>query len=79
MSKVISVVWKCDRCGKEVSTKDHKKPSSASDPWSYVKVDQDAGFDHHGSPWAPRMRGPVVLCGACTELVIQALIPVKNT
>lgn len=63
--------WICDRCAAEKQSKD--KPNSASDPWGYLKIDQDACFDHHGCPWAPRMRKPMLLCGKCIELIIEFL------
>ena len=74
MSKTINttIIWKCDRCGVEKEG-GKSKPSGSTDAWSYFKLDQDAGWDHHGSPWATRMRDKVLLCGACTEEVVQML------
>jgi hypothetical protein len=63
--------WKCDRCGKEKQSKN--KPNSASDPWGHLKINQDSGWDYQGHPWAPRMRGPMLLCGDCIEDVFSVL------
>jgi hypothetical protein len=38
-----------------------------------LKIDQDAGFDSQGCAWAPRMREPLLLCGACIDLVVALL------
>lgn len=63
--------WVCDCCGKQVVS-DHK-PNKPSENWSYITIDQDAGFDGSGVPWCPRLRHPLTLCGECTELVVSAL------
>jgi len=72
MSKTVEtkITWTCDRCGTQ---KDggKGKPSTADDAWSYLRLDQDAGWDFHGHPWAPRMRDKVLLCGKCTEEIVQ--------
>ena len=72
MSKTVEtkITWKCDRCGVEKEG-GKTKPSTESDAWSYFKLDQDAGWDGNGHPWAPRMRDKVLLCGQCTEEVVQ--------
>ena len=75
MQQTTAFSWKCDSCGKVITTTKNSKPSSHSDAWSYVKVDQDAGWDYHGSPWAPRLSKAVLLCGSCTEKVMQILQP----
>lgn len=71
-TEVLTITWKCDRCGVEKSG-GKRKPSSWDDAWSYLKIDQDAGWDYHGSAWAPRMREPMLLCGNCTSTVIEVL------
>ena len=63
--------WICDRC--KATRQSENKPNTASDPWGYLKIDQDAGFDHHGCPWAPRMREPLLLCGACLDEIITLI------
>lgn len=68
--KVI-ITWICDRCAKAVDQKE--MPSSASDPWGKLMIDQPSGFDHGGAPWAPRMRNPLILCGACIDAVVAVL------
>lgn len=69
--------WVCDACGKTLTTARNSKPSSPADAWSVVKVDQDSGWDYHGCPWAPRQRTPAVLCGECTEKIMQIINPEK--
>jgi hypothetical protein len=64
-------IWVCDRCKAERYSE--KKPSSSSDAWGYFKIDQDAGWDHHGHPWCPRMREPLLLCGKCIETIITTI------
>ena len=64
-------IWRCDRCGVEKESK--SIPNTQSDPWGRIKIDQDAGWDHHGSPWYPRMRDPMLLCGSCIEKVFDVL------
>ena len=63
----------CDGCKRELTTNGKQKPSTMSDPWATIKLDQDAGWDLHGYPWAPRMRDPILLCGSCTERVVQVV------
>ena len=71
VTKTTTVIWICDRCEKEIIS--DKKPNSPSDPWGYFKVDQDAGFDFQGYPWAPRMREPILLCGSCIEDIVAVI------
>jgi hypothetical protein len=65
--------WTCDRCKRTVENDRSSKPSSAADPWAWLKLDQDSGFDYQGCPWAPRMREPILVCGACVEEVVSVL------
>lgn len=64
-------IWVCDRCGTE--HEGGKPPNGPNDTWGELKIDQDAGHDHHGVPWTPAMREPKLLCGACLDLVWDAL------
>ena len=73
MPKIIEIktIWKCDRCKKEVQSE--TKPNEAHDPWGTLFIDQDAGFDHHGAPWAPRMREKLLLCGECIDAICKTV------
>lgn len=68
---IATTTWTCDRCGKK--HEDESMPSNASDPWGKLMIDQPSGFDMGGVPWAPRMREPLVMCGACIETVVAAV------
>ena len=74
MKEVIpeKITWICDRCGAKHEGGEHK-PSTWQDAWSYLKIDQDAGWDYQGYPWSPRMRDPFLLCGKCTEEIIKVI------
>lgn len=63
--------WICDRCKKEHVGK--SPPNTPSDAWGKLKIDQDSGWDYSGSPWAPRMRDPLQLCGSCIEEIISVI------
>lgn len=69
-TKVITT-WTCDRC--KVSKISENRPCDHSDSWGTLMIDQDIGFDVHGYPWAPRMYKPVLLCGKCIEIMMDAL------
>lgn len=79
ITEIKTITWKCDRCGVKreitIPADQHPpdKPSTWDDPWAWIKIDQDAGWDHHGASWAPRMRHPRLLCGECIEDVIAVL------
>ncbi len=66
-----TITWICDSCNKQIES--GTRPDSASDPWAYFTIDQDAAFDHHGHPWAPRFREPILLCSNCIQLVIDLI------
>jgi len=72
MGKIDSLpIWFCDRCKAERMGKSY--PTTESDNWGKLKIDQNAGFDCHGAPWAQRMREPLLLCGGCLEEVIATI------
>lgn len=68
---VTTVTWTCDRCGKK--NVGESMPSNAADPWGKLMIDQPSGFDMSGAAWAPRMREPLTMCGACIETIVAAV------
>lgn len=62
-------LWECDRCKALVESE--KPPNKNNNAWGTLMINQDAGWDHHGAPWAPRMREPLHLCGPCIEEIVQ--------
>lgn len=68
---VTETTWTCDRCKK--SHTGEQPPNAQYNAWGYLKIEQDAGWDHHGAPWAPRMREPLLLCGPCIEDIIKVI------
>ena len=72
LNKATTYTWTCDGCGACVRGSSDRKPNTASDPWAYVKIDQDSGFDYQGHPWAPRFRDPFTICSACVQAAIDA-------
>ncbi len=68
-STVTTTTHQCDRCRKEHVGE--SIPSTAADPWGRLRIDQPSGFDGQGTAWAPRMREPLLLCGACIEEIVQ--------
>lgn len=67
----VTTTWKCERCAKAVVQK--SIPCSPNDAWGRVMIDQPSGFDFGGTPWAPRMRDPLLMCGACIEEVVAVI------
>jgi len=65
--------WTCERCATSKDTARDSKPSTASDPWGYLKIDQDAGWESETICWRPRMRAPVLLCGKCMDEVVAVV------
>ena len=61
----------CDRCKAEREGENY--PQTANDNWGKLKIDQNSGFDYRGAAWAPRMRTPLLLCGACIEEIIKTI------
>ena len=60
--------WICDRC--KVEHIGENPPNVSNDAWGTLMIDQDAGWDYAGSPWTPRMRDPIQLCGDCIEEIV---------
>ena len=69
--RVTEPTWICDRCKKEHVGA--TPPNTPQDAWGKLKIDQDAGWDFRDHPWAPRMKGPLHLCGACIEEVVSII------
>jgi hypothetical protein len=64
-------IWKCDRCEKEIESEN--RPSTESDPWGTLMIDQPSGFDFQGCHWSSRMSKPLLLCGQCIEDVVKVV------
>lgn len=67
--------WTCDGCRKTVVG--DSQPSGHADPWGTLMVKQPSGFDTQGCAWAPRMREPLLMCGACIEIVVAVVNKLK--
>jgi len=65
--------WTCDRCGASKDTARDSKPSTASDPWGRLKIDQDAAWESETVCWGTRMREALLLCGKCMDEVVAVV------
>ncbi len=63
--------WTCDRCKTAVAAR--RPPHTPTNCWGKLKLDQDAGWDSSGAAWAPRVREPIELCGACIEDIVAII------